>query len=130
MAAAQEIGRLIVRLVGDGKQYQAMLVRGASQTKAFATQVGASMKRIGASMSSLGRSLALKVTLPLTIMGGLAIREFAKFDQAMIEKEIRYLLTSQTGDLSKTQLNASQPAMKYEDIDRDPDTGFPKNKFR
>ena len=51
------------------------------------------------------------------------------FNKSLIEKEIVYLLTNQTEDLSKTSLFLSQPAMKYEDIGVDPDREFPVNRL-
>jgi len=51
------------------------------------------------------------------------------FNKSLAEKEINYLLANQTEDLSKTRLFVTQPAMKYEDLDRDPQQKFPKNRF-
>ncbi|KKN23031.1 hypothetical protein LCGC14_0909020 [marine sediment metagenome] len=93
--ATTEIERLLVRLVGDATSYQKMLRDAQVSAKQAAAvvqsagqkmeQIAASLKRFGASMSRFGRSLALRVTAPLTIMGGLAVHAFAKFDKAMTE---------------------------------------------
>jgi cellobiose phosphorylase len=51
------------------------------------------------------------------------------FDTSIAEKEIMYLLNNQTSDLSRTSLYTTQPAMKYEDIGREPRQQFPGNSF-
>lgn len=51
------------------------------------------------------------------------------FNKSIAEKEIIYLLTNQTENLSKTMLFLPQPAMRYEDIGRDTDREFPQNSF-
>jgi len=94
-ATEREIERLIVRLVGDSKQYERMLDRAKSLANSAARAIEGAGKRmemvgkrliaVGAGFRSAGRSLMLRVTAPLVIMGGLATRSFARFDQAMTE---------------------------------------------
>ncbi len=93
--ATTEIERLLVRLVGDATSYQKMLKDAEASSKRAAGVVEAAglrmqaiavrLKAVGASMSRLGRGLALRVTAPLAIIGGLSVRAFSQFDQAMIE---------------------------------------------
>lgn len=67
MPSSQTVGVLIVKLLGDASGYQKMLAGAQKRLKAF------------------GTTMSMYVTAPLAIMGGMAVREFAKFDQAMTE---------------------------------------------
>jgi len=51
------------------------------------------------------------------------------FDRSVIDQEIRYLLESQTEDISKTVIVVHQPAMRYKDIQWDPKSINPENQF-
>tara|TARA_R110000824_G_scaffold172434_1_gene350263 strand:+ start:2087 stop:4531 length:2445 start_codon:yes stop_codon:yes gene_type:complete len=82
---ATEVERLVVRLLGDGSGYARMLKGAVAGTKAAA-----------AKMKSAGLRMSTALTLPLAIMGGLAVKSFADFDQAMTES------TSIMGNLSDT----------------------------
>lgn len=102
MSQEKEIERLVIRLIGDGTKYQKMLQEAEMATKKTEQTVtrsitklervqqklnaiGAGFINVGRRMSSMGRSMALRVTAPLTLIGGLAAREFGKFDKAMVE---------------------------------------------
>lgn len=55
------------------------LKRPAMSLQNFSSQ----LKAVGGRIQSIGRQLTTKITLPLTAIGGLSVREFAKFDDAM-----------------------------------------------
>lgn len=51
------------------------------------------------------------------------------FNKSLADKEITYLMSHQTEDISKTRLYFPQPAMRYEDIGMNPHREFPENQF-
>ncbi len=51
------------------------------------------------------------------------------FNKSFLEKEILYMLSTQTSDLSKTSLVVHLPAMKYEDLQMESRPPFPANHF-
>lgn len=96
MAAATEFERLLVRLTGDGTEFQRMLAQAQSSSTAAAAAIGRSagimsertglaLQAAGRSMQNVGRSLLTYVSLPIAAVGGLSVRAFAGFDQAMTE---------------------------------------------
>lgn len=121
--AATEIERLLVRMIGDGTSYQKMLrdaQRGAKRTAQVVEtaskkieRIAKSLHKFGASVSRLGRSLSLRLTAPLTIIGGLAVRSFAKFDQAMTEStSIMKVTEEQTKRMRDTAISLSGRAVQ------------------
>lgn len=80
-----EIERLVVRLTGDNTGYLASLNKAMAATKKFSANMSRRLKAIGSSMRSIGANLSMKLTAPLTLMGGAAVRAFDSFDQAMTE---------------------------------------------
>lgn len=121
--ATTEIERLLVRLVGDATSYQKMLRDAGTSSKRAASVVQAAglkmqalatrLKSVGASMSRLGRSLSLRLTAPLTIFGGLAVRAFAQFDQAMVEStSIMKVTAAQTERMRDVALELSSKAVQ------------------
>ncbi len=65
----------------------------------------------GTGMKTLGRSMALRLTAPLVIFGGLAVRSFAKFDQAMTEStSIMKVTTLQMEQMREVSLSLSTVA--------------------
>ena len=118
MAAGTEIERLIVRLVGDATSYQKTLRDAQKEAKrtgqVVETQskkierIGKSLQKFGASVSRLGRSLSLKLTAPLTIIGGLSVRAFAQFDNAMTQStSIMKVTTAQMKEMRDVALSLS-----------------------
>lgn len=116
--ATTEIERLLVRLVGDATSYQKMLKDAeASSKRAAATvqtagikmqAIATRLKAVGASMRRVGRSMSLAITAPLTIIGGLSVRSFAKFDQAMTEStSIMKVTEEQMRSMRRTALELS-----------------------
>lgn len=69
-----EIDRMLVRLMGDGSSYFAML----NKAQAVTARAAATMQRVG-------RSMTMYVTAPLVAIGALGAKSFASFDQAMVE---------------------------------------------
>lgn len=61
------VGTLVVRLVGEGSSFQRTMTRAQASVKSFSTSI-----------------LSLKTLLPVAAIG-YAVREFAKFDQALTE---------------------------------------------
>ena len=41
------------------------------------------MRKSGRKMQSIGKSLSMSLTAPITILGGLAVKTFATFEQSM-----------------------------------------------
>lgn len=76
MSAARQLPPLTVRLMMNAGSFLNTL-----------DQVNRSLARLGNDQAALaiGRALTARITLPLTIMGGAAVAEFAKFDKAMTE---------------------------------------------
>lgn len=74
MSTTTELERLIIRLVGDSSNYQRMLEQAKVQTEQTAQR-----------LTRIGTRLTTAITLPLSIMGGLSVRAFSQFDQAMTE---------------------------------------------
>lgn len=110
MAGVVELQRLLVRLTGDNTQYRQVLKQTERQTKMYVDKsgrvhdalthkfvknnqkmilqlnmLGRTMMMTGEKMVGMGRTLALKLTAPLMLLGGLAARAFAKFDSAMTQ---------------------------------------------
>ncbi len=103
-----ELETLVVRLKGDAKQYEAFLKKAQTDIKAAtkimettAAQAGKSLgkglekaipsidkinakiKSIGKGLKSAGLQMSLFVTGPLTLIGGIGVAAFAKFNSAM-----------------------------------------------
>lgn len=145
MAAATEIERLVVRLVGDGSQYQKTLKQAREATEKYARDVnnrlrdargrfvaeqgkiratlaqtavilkttGAAFTKFASRVRRAGRRMVIAFTLPLTIIGGLAVRAFAKFDKAMIEStSIMKVTTQQTEKMRDAALELSSKAIQ------------------
>lgn len=71
--------------------------------------VGASMRTAGASMKSAGRSMSVAITAPLAIIGGLSVKAFANFDQAMTEStSIMKVTEEQIAAMRDTALSLSE----------------------
>ena len=102
MATSAEVERMVVRLVGDATSLQAALASSRTSmtttTKVFqmagaklaivaakVKAVGMAMATTGRAMRSAGMMMSMAVTAPLAIMGSMATKAFAKFDNAMIE---------------------------------------------
>lgn len=66
------LGSLVVHLRADSTQFHAALSRAEVRLTKMATK-----------MQAVGRKMMLGVTAPLTILGGLAVKTFADFDDAM-----------------------------------------------
>ena len=67
MASTAAVGNLVVRLMGDASSFNRMLVAASAKARA------------------MGRKMTTMLTAPLAIIGALAVREFARFDQAMTQ---------------------------------------------
>lgn len=66
---------------------------------------GDRIKSIGASIRSAGASLSLRVTAPLSALGGVAVKSFADFDSAMQQSlAIQQLTTEQMEDMKNLAL--------------------------
>ena len=110
------IERLLVRLIGDGSSYQAMITGAVAQTNAFQksiNRVGANISRMGRNITRMGRNLTFAVTLPLVGMGAAAVNEFAKFDSAMTQSTaIMSVTADQTERMKELALGLSQEAIQ------------------
>ena len=72
MAGVLDLGSLFVHLKLDGAQFNRAI-----------NQAETRMKEMAHKMGTLGRNMTMKLTLPLTLMGGAATKAFASFDEAM-----------------------------------------------
>lgn len=88
----QEVAKLIVRLRADTAHYERKMSEAQATAHKFATAYQYSLSKTtkaldsaSKSMRTFGMSMSMYVTAPLTLLGGMAIREFGKFDQAMTE---------------------------------------------
>lgn len=76
MASSQKIE---VVLVGDDRQLQAALGRSAKSVEGFAGK----MNKAGKQITSAGHSLTRNLTLPLGILGAVAVKTAADFDSSL-----------------------------------------------
>ena len=73
-ANVTELEKLVVRLLADDKQYQRTIDRVEKRTAAMARK-----------LTATGAKMTAAITLPILAMGAVAVREFARFDQAMTQ---------------------------------------------
>ena len=73
------VGKLVVEIVGDVAGLTKAYEEAQKQTDGF----GSHLKTVGDSLSSVGKDLTLKVSAPLTLMGGLAFKTAVDFDDSM-----------------------------------------------
>jgi TP901 family phage tail tape measure protein len=71
---ATELESILVRLVGDASNYQKMLKDSVSSTEQAASKI-----------ASLGASMTKAFTLPAAVVGGVGVKAFADFNQAITE---------------------------------------------
>ena len=120
MAAETEIERLIVRLMGDNRQYKKMLkgsqqttevtmnamgraidkqtgrfVKGQKSMQAALKRTGKFLKSTGKQMTAMGRSMSFRLTLPILAVGAAATKTFASFDDAMTKSTSIMQVTEQ-----------------------------------
>ena len=66
------------------------------------------LKALGAGMRRVGRTMSLAITAPLTIIGGLSVRAFAQFDNAMIQStSIMKVTEAQMAEMRDTAISLS-----------------------
>jgi len=68
-----------IRNIGNSLKGLAKPIKKA--TRSF-KELGKSLKKVGKQMRDVGKSMALKLTLPLTLLGGLAARSAIQFESA------------------------------------------------
>ena len=85
------VGKLVVEIVGDVAGLTKAYEEAQKQTDGF----GSHLKTVGDSLSSVGKDLTLKVSAPLTLMGGLAFKTAVDFDDSMRKVAA---VTGATGD--------------------------------
>lgn len=98
MVASMNVGNLVVKLNGDASNYQKMLAGASKRLKEF------------------GTFMTMYVTTPLSIVGGMAVREFAKFDEAMTESlAIMTATTEQAARMREQALSLAKEGAKGPD---------------
>lgn len=108
MAAETEIERLIVRLIGDASSYQKMMKDAEAQAKKTAALIENRLRKVGDVMTKVGRSMTLKITAPLAVIGGAAVKTFSDFDKAMVEStSIMKVTTDQIDQMREAAVNLS-----------------------
>jgi TP901 family phage tail tape measure protein len=115
MAASQVLQTLVVRLTLNASNYTTGLHTALNRARTFGQQ-----------MSTVGVFLTRSVTLPLTVMGGVAVNEFGKFDKAMtkslsimsgVTKDMRRQMEDQAKLLGSTTVtSADRAADAYYDL--------------
>lgn len=137
MAAETELERLVVKLMGDGASFQAMLDEAKSSLRAVEQEVarsvtkieaikqslagvGKSMVAAGKSMRRVGTMMSVAVTLPIAGVGAAAVHSFSKFDRAMTEStSIMKVTEDQTKRMRETAISLSgQAAQSPEELAR------------
>jgi TP901 family phage tail tape measure protein len=103
---------LVVRLTLNSMQYQAGMINAMGMANTFASQTAAA-----------ATNLTRNLTLPLTIMGAVAVREYARFNRAMTESlsimgnvtdEMKGRMAEQARVLGRTTVtSADQLAKSY-----------------
>lgn len=68
------LGSLQMHLLADDSQYNATM-----------RNANALLDKTAGKMRTIGRKMTTRITLPLALIGGAAVREFAKFDDAMTQ---------------------------------------------
>ncbi|NLB00633.1 MAG: phage tail tape measure protein [Methanomicrobiales archaeon] len=79
MVGETTVGKLVVEIVGDVSGLIEAYDKAQKQTEGIADQ----FTQIGDRMTSIGKDLTLKVTAPLALMGGVAFKTAADFDDSM-----------------------------------------------
>ena len=75
---SSEVERLVIRLIGDTSRFTRSITTAAD---VFESQVS----RIERSARRAGQALTVGITIPVAAMGGVAVRQFARFDKAMVD---------------------------------------------
>lgn len=86
-----DVGTLNAHLKLDSTQFTASLLAAQAKTREFS----ASISESGKVVSSFGSKLMLGITAPLTVMGGVAVKTAASFDDSMRQVQS---VTGATGD--------------------------------
>ena len=86
-----DVGTLNAYLKLDSTQFTAALLESQAKTQEFSASIVASGKVV----SSFGSKLMLGITAPLTVMGGVAVKTAASFDDSMRQVQA---VTGATGD--------------------------------
>ena len=86
-----DVGTLNAYLKLDSTQFTAALLAAKEKSQEF----GESISESGESVAKFGSKLNLAITLPLTIMGGVAVKTAASFDDSMRQVQA---VTGATGD--------------------------------
>ncbi len=76
-------GDILVNILGNDAQYQAAIARSTKAVGAFKVAASANMLAIGRSAKTLGTTLTVALTLPITVLGIVAVKSFSDFDDAM-----------------------------------------------
>lgn len=94
--------RLVVRIVAD----VADLIAGYEKAAKETDTLGAKFSKVGQTMTSVGQDLTLKVTAPLTLMGGAALMTAANFDDSM--RQVRAVTGATGAEFDKLREQAIQ----------------------
>jgi len=70
-------------------------IKGQDRISRTLNTVGAKLKKFGGGVSQAGRTMSMRMTLPLVLMGGAAIKAAANFESSMLNVQA---LTNTTGD--------------------------------
>jgi len=83
-------------------------IRAGFDLKAFSTSsqnLARQLRSSGKKMQSIGRSMSMSLSAPLAIMGGLAVKTFASFEQSMAKVQA---ISGATGDELKNLTNLAK----------------------
>lgn len=130
MAAGKDLGALTGQLGADISDWERAfhdMQSGFSdlerQGQSTARRLAQSLDQAGRRMQSLGKQLSARVTAPIVGLGGLAVREFGKFDEAMSQStaimegmsvEMRDQMALTAREIGKTtRMSATEAAESY-----------------
>lgn len=82
-AQYRQLQREIIKTENQLKAAEKELKRFGTVGQQQVAALGAKMKTLGASVAGVGRSMSMYMTMPLTLVGGMAGRTAAEFDSAM-----------------------------------------------
>lgn len=94
MSPEEEIGRLVVRLIGDPSNLMGMLQKTEKEIENFSGKAVAQLNSVGASMRQMGTLATASLTTPILGAAAASVKAMSDFDQAMTES------TSIMGSLS------------------------------
>lgn len=109
-AEFRELEREILKTKNQLKTFKKELI---SVGSARLTALAQGFKELGQKMTQLGTTLTTKVTLPLSILGGAAVKSFAEVDKIMVLTNSTMANTEEQADLLNTAMKEAAANSTY-----------------